>query len=109
MDRYATLPRLYGHRLRIGMPGRLHLPLWRGGQREVSQPALHKCGACEPECPWQALFEEAAVPELFNDDIGLNYRMMDQPSEFIVQEHKPKEVPPPEQLEANRAKWELAS
>lgn len=29
--------------------------------------------ACEPECPWQAIFEEAAAPELFNDDIGLNY------------------------------------
>ena len=28
--------------------------------------------ACEPECPWQAIFEEAAAPELFNDDIGLN-------------------------------------
>lgn len=31
------------------------------------------CGACEPECPWQAIFEEAAAPELSNDDIGLNY------------------------------------
>ena len=23
------------------------------------------CGACEPECPWQAIFEEVAVPEVF--------------------------------------------
>ena len=23
------------------------------------------CGACEPECPWQAIFEEPAVPEIF--------------------------------------------
>jgi ferredoxin len=31
------------------------------------------CGACEPECPWQAIFEEPAVPEVFNDDIALNH------------------------------------
>jgi hypothetical protein len=41
--------------------------------------------------------------ELFNDYIGLNYRMMDQPSEFIVQEHDPRGAVP-EQVEANRAK-----
>ena len=66
------------------------------------------CGACEPECPWQAIFEEAAVPGLFNDDVGLNYRMMEQASAFVVQEHEPKEVPAPEQVEANRTKWGLA-
>ncbi len=26
------------------------------------------CGACEPECPWQAIFEEPAVPDVFKDD-----------------------------------------
>ena len=66
------------------------------------------CGACEPECPWQAILEEVAVPEGFKDDVGLNYRMMDHPSEFVVQDHEPKEVPTPEQVEANRAKWGLA-
>jgi len=29
------------------------------------------CGACEPECPWEAIFEEPAVPEVFKDDIAL--------------------------------------
>ena len=24
------------------------------------------CGACEPECPWQAIFEEIAVPMCLN-------------------------------------------
>src|SRR5215472_11838530 len=28
------------------------------------------CGACEPECPWQAIFEEPAVPDVFKDDIA---------------------------------------
>lgn len=67
------------------------------------------CGACEPECPWQAIFEEAAVPAVFNEDVGLNYRMMEQPSAFVVQGHEPKEVPTPEQVEANKAKWGLVS
>lgn len=66
------------------------------------------CGACEPECPWQAIFEEAAAPELFNDDIGLNYKMIDQTAEFIVQEHEPKEAPTAGQVQANKAKWGLA-
>ena len=31
------------------------------------------CGACEPECPWQAIFEEPAVPDVFKDDIAPNH------------------------------------
>lgn len=26
------------------------------------------CGACEPECPWRAIFEEVAAPEVFKED-----------------------------------------
>jgi len=66
------------------------------------------CGACEPECPWQAIFEEDAVPEPFKDDVTLNYRTLDQSSEFVVQNHEPEGTPTPEQIEANRAKWGLA-
>src|ERR1700682_6309656 len=65
------------------------------------------CGACEPECPWQAIFEEAAVPDLFKDDVVLNYKMMEQQSEFVVQKHEPKKPPIPEQVEANKTKWGL--
>jgi ferredoxin len=43
------------------------------------------CGAREPECPWQAIFEEAAVPDLFKDDVVLNYMMMGRQSE-----HRPE-------------------
>lgn len=31
------------------------------------------CGACEPECPVEAIFEEDDVPEEYNDDIEKNY------------------------------------
>jgi ferredoxin len=67
------------------------------------------CGACEPECPWQAIFEEPAVPEAFKDDVALNYRMMEVASEFVVQKHEPKDPPTPEQVEANQAKWGLTA
>ena len=31
------------------------------------------CGACEPECPVEAIFEEDAVPEEWNKYIKINY------------------------------------
>ena len=31
------------------------------------------CGACEPECPVEAIFEEDAVPEEWNSFIKINY------------------------------------
>jgi ferredoxin len=65
------------------------------------------CGACEPECPWQAIFEEAAVPDLFRDDVVLKYKMIEQQSESVVQKHEPKEPPMPEQVEANKTNWGL--
>jgi ferredoxin len=63
------------------------------------------CGACEPECPWQAIFEEVAVPEACKDDTKLNYDMMDDTSQFAVPEQKKVEHPTAEQVEANKAKW----
>ncbi len=65
------------------------------------------CGACEPECPWQAIFEEVAVPAPCKDDIKLNYAMMEDTSQFKVPEHKKIEHPTPEQVEANKAKWNV--
>jgi ferredoxin len=63
------------------------------------------CGACEPECPWQAIFEEVAVPPVFADDIKLNYAMMDRSGEFAVKKQEKKEHPTPEQVAANKKKW----
>lgn len=63
------------------------------------------CGACEPRCPWQAIFEEGSVPRELADDIALNYSMIDRESEFRVQEYQERERPTPEQVAANKAKW----
>ncbi len=63
------------------------------------------CGACEPECPWQAIFEEEAVPEVFKDDTALNYKMVDVSDDFEVSPNEEKEKPTAEQIEANKQKW----
>ncbi|HVA48530.1 MAG TPA: ferredoxin family protein [Pirellulales bacterium] len=36
------------------------------------------CGACEPECPVEAIFYEDAVPEAWRDFIALNAEMAPQ-------------------------------
>lgn len=65
------------------------------------------CGACEPECPWQAIFEEAAVPDIFADDTPLNYKIMEHSSDFEVAKHEQKPKPAAEEIEANKRKWGL--
>ena len=63
------------------------------------------CGACEPECPWNAIFEEVAVPEVFKDDTPLNYKIMENMGDFKVAQHNKVEHPTVEQVQANKEKW----
>lgn len=72
------------------------------------------CGACEPECPWQAIFEDREVPAVFADDVALNAESEHAPSQFRVAQphrdtegrlvHKPR--PTSEQVKDNRQKWD---
>ena len=66
------------------------------------------CGVCEPECPWEAIFEDEQVPEVFRDDIALNARCVDAKDDFSVPEVEEKEKPSSEQIEANKEKWGYA-
>ena len=66
------------------------------------------CGVCEPECPWEAIFEDEQVPEVFREDIALNARCVDTKDDFSVPEVEEKEKPSPEQIEANKQKWGYA-
>lgn len=63
------------------------------------------CGACEPECPWQAIFEEVGVPDVFKDDTPLNYKTVDQPGDFAVKKQQKVEHPTADQVAANKIKW----
>ena len=65
------------------------------------------CAACEPECPWGAIFEDAATPDIFKEDIEINVQ--------VFQAHTKEELtttpepilqhPTPEQIDANYKKW----
>lgn len=67
------------------------------------------CGACEPECPWEAIYEDASVPDVFKEDTQLNADMMDDSDDFQVPSRTEKEPPSPEQVAENKAKWGLDS
>ena len=65
------------------------------------------CGACEPECPWEAIYEDASVPDVFKEDIAHNAAMMEVASDFEVPVREDKESPSPEQVAENKVKWGL--
>lgn len=66
------------------------------------------CGACEPECPWQAIFEESGVPEVFSEDTPLNYAMMKNTGDFEVCKHEQKPRPTADEIAANKSKWQYS-
>ena len=63
------------------------------------------CGACEPECPWEAIFEDERVPDVFLADTALNAAIKDTKEEFTVPETSEHAKPSPEQVKANKEKW----
>ena len=63
------------------------------------------CGVCEPECPWEAIFEDEQVPNVFEEDTALNAKMLDCKDGFRVPEVEDKTPPTPEQIAANKEKW----
>lgn len=72
------------------------------------------CGACEPECPWHAIYEDREIPAPFSGDVAVNALCEEQPSWFEVGKperdaegrlvHKPR--PTSAAVDANRLKWE---
>ena len=65
------------------------------------------CAACEPECPWGAIFEDVAVPDLFKEDIEINARVFaaHPRDEFTTTPVPIKSHPSPEEIKANYEKW----
>src|SRR2546426_5841707 len=51
------------------------------------------CGACEPECPWQAIFEEVAVPAGVKDGPPPHYKMIEHTPGVKSAPHKKKQAP----------------
>ncbi len=63
------------------------------------------CGVCEPECPWEAIFEDQQVPAVFEKDTALNAKIIDLKDQFEVPEVGEKPRPTPEQVAENKKKW----
>ncbi len=63
------------------------------------------CAVCEPECPWQAIFQDEDVPEIFANDTALNAGMVDHKAKFQVPDQVEKPKPTPEEIDANKEKW----
>lgn len=63
------------------------------------------CGVCEPECPWEAIFEDERVPELFTDDVAKNAKILEDKDAFEVPEVTEKPTPSTEEVAENKKKW----
>ena len=63
------------------------------------------CGVCEPECPWEAIFEDEQVPSVFADDTVLNAKILDDKDSFSVPEVEEMPKPSPQEIEENKTKW----
>ena len=50
-------------------------------------------GVYGPECPWEAIFEDADVPSVFEEDSALNAKMLECKDEFRVPEVEDKPHP----------------
>jgi len=66
------------------------------------------CAACEPECPWNAIFQDAEVPDIFKEDIEINAQIFKtHPKEDFTTTPTPiRENPKQEQIAENFKKWD---
>jgi ferredoxin len=67
------------------------------------------CGACEPECPWEAIFPEDDVPAAFAADIALNAITAARPGEFVEATTLPHPKPSADEVDANKRRWQKES
>jgi ferredoxin len=65
------------------------------------------CAACVPECPWEAIFDEDAVPVQFEADIALNAITAARAGEFDVPIARLRKGATFEQVSENKARWGL--
>ncbi len=77
-------------------------------QLYISPSECIDCGACEPACPWEAIFKDDSVPAPLAEDIALNAEVDARRDDFdVAVEHPDTHKPTPEEVAANRAKWGL--
>ena len=72
----------------------------------INPDACVDCGACEPECPWEAIFPEDDVPAAFAADIALNAITTARPDEFVEATTHPHPKPSADEVDANKRRWQ---
>jgi len=63
------------------------------------------CAACEPACPWEAIYQDEAVPQPFKEFIELNALIQGQTEIEQTPHEENKHVPSPQEVSENREKW----
>jgi len=74
-------------------------------QLYISPDECIDCAVCEPECPWEAIYPEEDVPEVFAEDTPLNALCDSERDAFELAEVNEHEPPSAEEVAANKAKW----
>lgn len=65
------------------------------------------CGVCEPECPWEAIYEDEQVPDVFAANVELNAKITEIRDQFEVPEKPDTEQPTADQVKENKQKWKF--
>jgi len=86
-------------------PGTAALP----NQLYINPSQCIDCAACEPECPWGAIFPDDDVPAAFAADVALNAISAARPKEFVEATFRQSLKPRSDEVEANKRKWEQES
>jgi ferredoxin len=85
------------------LPGRLH-PRNEPDARDRREECID-CGACEPECPVDAILPEDAVPEDWAPYVKINYAF---PDKDLINKLVDEVKPPTDDAEADAAASEAA-
>lgn len=65
------------------------------------------CGACVPECPWEAIYPDADVPREFEPDVALNALVLKRREEFRLPEVRGSHSPDMDAVQHNKIRWGL--
>jgi len=65
------------------------------------------CGICVPECPWEAIYADDDVPQLFKPDVALNALVRERREQFRVPQVTRAAGPDSDAVEENWKRWGL--
>src|SRR6187399_145967 len=81
--------------------GASHLP----NQLYIDPDECIDCGACVPECPWEAIYPDADVPRELEPDVALNALILKRRQEFSLPKVHAAPSPSSEDVQHNKQRW----